>query len=109
MQYQVIVTKHLNNGYTARPILFPEVVVSGADETEALERMRTALIDVQSNSHVVAIDIPAEPTSTPADPWLDFAGMWSDDPDWSQFLAAIDDYRQSIDEQSPYVDEMTDE
>lgn len=104
MKYQVILTRHLNNGYTARPLLFPEVVVTGADETETLERMRAALLDVQSHSRVVAIDIPTEPTITPADPWLAFAGMWSDDPDWSQFLAEIADYRRSIDEEFPNID-----
>ena len=104
MQYQVVVTKHLDNGYTARPILFPEVVVTGTDEAETLDRMRTALLDVQSHSHIVAIDVPAGQARTPADPWLNFAGMWSNDPDWSQFLAEIADYRRLIDEQSPNID-----
>lgn len=105
MKYQVILTRHLNNGYTARPLLFPEVVVTGVDEAETLERVRAALLDAHSHSRIVAIDIPTESEVAPGDPWLSFAGMWSADPDWPQFLAGIADYRRTIDEQFPNFDD----
>jgi len=99
MRYEIVVTKHLNNGYTARPVLFPEVVVTGADEKETLERVRAAIVDMQSTSRIVAIDVP-NAESTPADPWLESAGMWVDEPKWETFQAEIAAYRKSIDKQT---------
>jgi len=37
---------------------------------------------------------------TPADPWLEFAGMWVDEPKWETFQAEIAAYRKSIDKQT---------
>jgi hypothetical protein len=33
-------------------------------------------------------------------PWLRFAGMWADDPDWDVFQDAMAAERREIDEQS---------
>jgi hypothetical protein len=31
------------------------------------------------------------------DPWLRYAGMWADDPDWDIFQAEVEAFRQAID------------
>lgn len=33
------------------------------------------------------------------DPWLRYAGMWADDPDWDVFQAEMEAFRQAIDAQ----------
>lgn len=97
MRYEIVVTKDVNNGYSARPVLFPEVVVTGADEQETLERVRAAIVDLQSTSRIVAIDVPLDPETTPADPWLEFAGMWADEANWESFQEEVAVYRHSMD------------
>lgn len=100
MRYEIVVTKDVNNGYSARPVLFPDVVVTGADEQETLERVRTAIVDLQSTSRIVAIDVPVDAETASADPWLEFAGMWADEPNWERFQEEIAAYRHSIDDES---------
>lgn len=98
MQYDILLTKHPNNGYTARPILLPEIVVHGADEGEALNLVSEAIADSQSNSRIVRIEV--QQPQAAEDPWLRFAGMWADDPDWDLFQAEVAAFRQAIDEQT---------
>jgi hypothetical protein len=41
---------------------------------------------------------PSFPTPTQTEhPWLKFAGMFEDDPDWEEFQAAIAEYRREVD------------
>ncbi|MBX3050720.1 MAG: hypothetical protein KF753_04560 [Caldilineaceae bacterium] len=108
MRYEIVVTKQVNNGYTARPVLFPEVVVTGADEQETLERVRAAIVDLQSTSRIVAIDVPLKSETTPVDPWLEFAGMWADEANWETFQEEVAAYRHSIDEQEHLEEPLAD-
>jgi predicted RNase H-like HicB family nuclease len=99
MTYDVLLTKGANNRYTARALLLPDLVASGANEAEALERLRAAIAEVQANSRIVRLDVPSPP-ETSSDAWLRFAGVWKHDPDWDLFQSEIEAYRQAIDLQT---------
>ncbi|MCE7990175.1 MAG: hypothetical protein DYG89_54230 [Caldilinea sp. CFX5] len=99
ISYDILLTRQANDGYLARPVLMPELVVAGKDEQEALARVREALAEQQTERRVVHITLPTS-QSTEDDPWLRFAGMWQDDPNWEQFLADIASYRQAVDAQT---------
>ena len=58
MQYDILLTKQPTNGYLARPVLMPELVVSGESEEEALERVRAAIAETAAQSRIVQIDVP---------------------------------------------------
>ena len=99
MTYKVLVTKQHDSRYTARALVLPEVVASGTTEAEAVDHLRDALADLQTRSRVVDVDLPM-PDLAQGNPWLRFAGMWADDPDWDLFQNAVAEYRREIDEQS---------
>lgn len=99
MQYDILLTQNPGNGFTARPLLWPEVVALGDNEGEALARVQEALAAFLANSRIVKIELP---TPSPIDdPWLRFVGMWSDIPEeqWESFQAAIAAHRLEIDQQ----------
>ena len=98
MVYDVLLTKESDNRYTARAMLLPNIVVSGTDETKVLNDLRIALADVEANSRTVRLEVPLP--KKPRDPWLEFAGIWKDEPDWDLFQAEIEAYRQEIDRQT---------
>lgn len=100
MQYDIVLTKSANDGYIARPVLWPEVVVSGTNEAEALSAIRKALTEFLAETRIVQVEIPANVEASD-DPWLRFAGMWSDVPDeqWERFQAAIAANRHLVDQQ----------
>ncbi len=99
MMYNVLLTKQPNSQYVARVMSLPDVVVSGADDAEVLARVRAAIARVQANSRIVQVEAPPL-TEAPDDPWLRFAGMWEDDPDWEAFQAEIQTFRDAIDRET---------
>jgi len=60
MEYEILLTKQQTNGYLARPVLMPELVVSGADEAEALARVRTAIAEATAQSRIVRVNVPSD-------------------------------------------------
>jgi hypothetical protein len=78
-------------------LALPEIVVSAAEETEVLEQIRDAIVDAQANGRIVRVNVP-DPVVE--DPWLRFAGMWKDDPNWELFQSEIEAFRQDIDRQT---------
>jgi hypothetical protein len=99
MTYKVLVTKQHDSRYTARALVLPDVVASGTTEAEAVDHLRDALADLQTGSRVVDVDL-ALLDFAQENPWLRFAGMWADDPDWELFQGAVVAERREIDEQS---------
>ena len=92
MSYKILVKKDTDK-VTARAVLFPDVVVTGTDEATVLEQIRNKLMHLLEGSRFVELDL----TSAETDPWLQFAGMWSDDRDWDIFQAEVKAYRDSFD------------
>jgi hypothetical protein len=96
MQFDVLLTRESKNGYSARPVLMPELIVSGDSEEEALSRVRTAIADAQVESRIVRIEVPAADVPM-ENSWLRFAGEWGDESDWNGFLSGVQSYRDSFD------------
>lgn len=98
MEHTVLLTKHPNDGFIARSLLLPEIVVTGIDEAEVLAQLRTILVQLQQNSRIVQIDVPT-PKTDADNPWLRMAGIFADDPTWEEFQSAITAHRRSLDAQ----------
>lgn len=96
MLYNVLLTKQPNSLYTARVLSLPDVIVSGTDDAEVLARVRAAIAHMHANSRLVQVEAPSL-AEMPDDPWLRFAGIWEDDPDWDVFQSEIQAFREAID------------
>ena len=57
--YKVLVTKQVDNQYTARALMLPDIVSSGSSESEAIELLQHALADIQARSRVIEVDVPS--------------------------------------------------
>src|SRR5579859_5271146 len=102
MMTSVLITHHPDNRYTARALVLPEIVVTGATEADAVEQLRAALVDVQQHRRVIQVELPILETAA-AHPWLRFAGMWEDDSDWGAFAAAVAELRYDDTSDAPPV------
>jgi predicted RNase H-like HicB family nuclease len=102
MATNVLITRQPDNRYTARALVLPEIVVSGATEAEAVEHLRTALIDVHLHSRIIQVELPISAPSQ-EHPWLRFAGMWEHDPDWDAFDATVAELRHADTPETPPV------
>lgn len=102
MQHDVLLTKTAGNGYVARPLLWPEIVVSGENEADAIAQVRNALAAALDQSHVIQIELP-EANETD-NPWLRAAGMWKDIPEemWNSFQSGVEMARQAANREGEF-------
>ncbi|OGO39742.1 MAG: hypothetical protein A2Z04_02700 [Chloroflexi bacterium RBG_16_57_9] len=95
MVYNVLLTRNPDNGYTARVLAWPEMVVTGDTREEVLVRTRTQILQqLAGGAEIVQIEV--EPTEG-EHPWMRYAGMWEDDSTFNDFQARIEAYRYEID------------
>ncbi len=90
MTYDVLVI-HKEKGVIARVRQWPQIVVEGETEEEALAQVQADLKALLQGGRVVQVDLNLDPA---AHPWVRWAGMFADDADWDEFQAEINRYRQ---------------
>ena len=94
MQIPVLVERVKGNGYRARGKDPFTVTAKGATREEALAKLRAKIqTRLRKGTEIVWLDI-----GPPRHPWMEFAGMFKDDPridDWVQSMA---EYRQQVED-----------
>lgn len=99
MQYTVFLQNKKDGGYLAWVPALPACRSEGDTREEALENIRNSLKETLTNLveiTQVEVDIP-QMSRKESDPWLEFRGMFADDPDFDAFLQEIKAYRQELD------------
>jgi len=94
MTLSIFVQPSIGNGYTAKVLGWPEIIVAGETKEEALEKIKSA-IDLRLGEGEI-IRLQYEPP-TKEHAWMKFAGMWKDDPTFDDFLDEIRAYREELD------------
>jgi predicted RNase H-like HicB family nuclease len=92
MKIPVRIEPVAGNGYRARtgePFAF---TAEGATREEALERLRELIRRLPDGAEVTGVEIPVP------NPWVEFAGMFKDDPYFDEWQAAIAENRRKADE-----------
>lgn len=95
MTYAVILRKR-NEKYIARVREWPEIVIEEDSREDAIAHIKTDLSAYLSQPPEV-IQIDVESGTVAEHPWLQFAGMWADDPTWQDFLDEVEASRKEID------------
>src|SRR6185369_11560428 len=76
VQVSVLVERISDNGYRARGSNPFPITARGATREEALDKLRAKIqAKLQNGTELVALEIGPRPH-----PWLEFAGMFKDDP-----------------------------
>jgi hypothetical protein len=99
MEIPVLVEPVENNGYRARsgePLLLE---ARGATAEEAVNHLKTMLAGrMAAGATVVSVSIPGT-----NHPWLPFAGTLKDDPLLDDWIRAMADYRQAVENDPNYL------
>jgi len=94
MQIPVLVERLKGKGYRARGKEPFAVSARGSTREEALAKLRAKIqTRLKNGTELVGLDVASTPH-----PWMEFAGMFKDDPwidDWVQSMA---EYRQQVDD-----------
>jgi hypothetical protein len=95
MTYEVILRK-TQNKYIPRVRDWPEVVIEEDTREAAITQIKQQLTAYLSQPPEI-IPIELEPAAPGKHPWLQFAGMWADDPTWDDFMTEVAASRQEMD------------
>jgi predicted RNase H-like HicB family nuclease len=94
VQITVLLEPVANNGYRARTPEPLALCAEGATREEALAKLREACrARLTAGAELIALDVGPEPH-----PWLEFAGMFKDDPNLEQWKQSMTAYRQEVDD-----------
>jgi hypothetical protein len=96
MEIPVLIEPVAGNGFRAKSGGPLELTAEGATRDEALNRLRELLLQPPTGKELLVVEIPSEPTPNP---WVEFAGMFKDDPYFDEWQAAIAENRRKADEE----------
>jgi hypothetical protein len=98
MQLAVVVERMKGNGYRARGAEPFALSARGATREEALRKLREKIQARLKKVELVGLEIGPE-----VNPWVEFAGMFKDDPMLDDWKKAIAEYRKQVDEDPDYL------
>lgn len=98
MQIPVLIEMIAGNGFRARGGEPLPLVVEAPTREEALAKLRAACqARLQNGTEIISLDL------TPANhPWLEFAGMFKNDPLVEEWKQAMAEYRLKVEEDPDY-------
>ena len=99
MQIAVLVERLKGNGYRARGAEPFALTGKGATREEALRKLR-GKIQARLKGDVELIGLEVGPERNP---WVEFAGMFENDPMIGEWKKAMADYRKEIEDDPDYL------
>jgi len=94
MQIPILVERVKGNGYRARGTEPFAVSAKGSTREEAIAKLRAKIqTRLKNGTEIVGLDVGSAP-----DPWIEFAGMFKDDPWIDDWKKSVEEYRQKIDD-----------
>ncbi len=94
VKYEVGIKRLKNGKYQTFVLDYPSLKASANSKDEALLKLSHRLQAFFKDTEIIQLEIEI---NKPEDPWMKFAGMFKDDPQFDEFLQAIQDYRNEID------------
>src|SRR5205807_3482158 len=92
MQIPVLIERVKGDGYRARGTEPFAISAKGATREEALAKLRAKIqTRLKNGTEIVGLEIGPQP-----DPWMEFAGMFKDDPLFDDWQKAIAQYRRKV-------------
>lgn len=96
LTYDVLIENQQDGTVKAILLGLPDCQGLGNTETEAIEQLTQSLQTRLETAKIVTLEIEAPKVENP---WMKFAGMFKDDPQFDEMLGYIEEYRHELDAQ----------
>jgi hypothetical protein len=91
----VLVTQRSDQVWIAKLLTWAGFSVEGNSREDALQKLDQQVRAPLADGEIAYLDLPLNQTENP---WLAIAGKYADDPNWEDYLAAIESARQEANE-----------
>ncbi len=99
MKLAVLVEKVKGSGYRARGAEPFTLTGKGATREEAINKLRSKIqARLKTGAEIVSLEVGPEPN-----PWIEFAGMFKDDPMLGEWKDAMAEYRKNAEKDEDYL------
>lgn len=99
MQIPVLVERVKGNGYRARGTEPFAISAKGATREEALAKLGAKIRSrLKNGTEIVGLEVGSQPH-----PWMQFAGMFKDDPLFDGWQESIKEYRREVEDDPDYL------
>ncbi len=96
-----VIVKQDNNGKTIAIVPgLPELNVEASDRITALAQLQQLIETHLEGAEIISLPVKL-PQKAQKNPWLEMAGIFKDDPQFDQMLAAIENYRSEYSNSQP--------
>ena len=96
--YNVLVKYPTEGKVTASILGWPECHAEGTTKEEALQRLNRVLSEQLRDREIVSLSVEVSPPQPQTEhPWLQFAGMFQDNPLFEEVIQDITEYRKKLD------------
>jgi predicted RNase H-like HicB family nuclease len=99
MRYTVFLRQHDGQHYAVVPLL-PACSAQGRTREEVLHNVKVAIEETLANMEITTVEVRLPSQPAPANPWLETAGIFHDDPLFDEMLAEVAAYHRALDAQS---------
>ncbi|MEH2326371.1 MAG: hypothetical protein V7K32_22975 [Nostoc sp.] len=96
LTYDVLIENQPDGTIKATLLGLPDCQGLGNTETEAIKKVSQSLQTRLETAKIVTLEIEAPKVENP---WMKFAGMFKDDPQFDEMLGYIEEYRRELDAQ----------
>ncbi len=91
-----ILLEHTADGRSSATVLeLPDCQVTAITDMEAISQVQARLTERLATAKIVSIQVPSP---QPNNPWIEFAGIFKDDPDFAEIAQAIRSERVSTED-----------
>ncbi|MGL6139162.1 MAG: type II toxin-antitoxin system HicB family antitoxin [Planktothrix sp.] len=94
LNYDIGIRQLKKGKYQTFVLKYPSLKASGNSREEAIEKLSQRLQDFLKDTEIINLEIEIP---QPEHPWIKLAGIFENDPQFDEFLQAIQDYRNEID------------
>lgn len=96
MRYTVFLRQSDGQYYAVVPLL-PLCSAQGGTREEVLHNVKVAIEETLAQIDITTVEVGPPSQRAPANPWLETAGMFQDDPLFDEMLAEVAAYRRALD------------
>ena len=91
--YKILVEQTADGQSSATVLELPDCQVIAITPQEAISRVQTRLTERLATAQIISVEIPAPQTQNP---WIEFAGMFKDDPDFDEVVEIMAENRRQM-------------
>ena len=92
--YQVLIKKEGSDRFSATLLGWPDCKAIGKTRSRAISNLQELVNSQLIEAEIATVELKSNLSDSP---WVRFAGMFKDDPQFDEVLAYIEEYRQELD------------